>query len=238
MSHLFASAFGAFAAGLAVVSAAAGPPRWSAAAPITAASINAAAPQGANDNNPSLIVKAEILLDRAHFSPGAIDGQDGANFRNAVRAFQGVNGFAATGDLDPDTWNALAASGSTALKSYTISGADLAAPFTKAIPADLEAMSRLPGLSYTRPLAELAERFHMSEDLVRRLNPHADFGRARTEIIVADVREMALRPGRHAVEAVLPDIAKDQNDRNTKRVYMWFTRTKSADNYDKIKPRT
>jgi len=42
-----------------------------AAPPITAASINDAAPKGANDKDPSPIAKAEVLLDRAHFSPGA-----------------------------------------------------------------------------------------------------------------------------------------------------------------------
>jgi hypothetical protein len=48
------------------------------------------------------------------------------------------------------------------LNPYTISDQDVAGPFTKAIPAGLEAMARLPGLSYTRPLAEIAEKFHMS----------------------------------------------------------------------------
>ena len=96
-------------------------------------------------NDPSLIVKAETLLDRAHFSPGEIDGLDGDNFRDAMRAFQKVNGLAVTGNLDADTWNALATSGSEpVVKSYTISDADVAGPFTKAIPANLVAMAR-PG---------------------------------------------------------------------------------------------
>jgi len=207
MFRMFAAAFAAALAGsLAGSSAAGGPPGPSSASPpVTAASINAAAPNGANDNDPSLIAKAETLLDRGHFSPGEIDGLDGDNFRNAMRAFQKVNGLAVTGSLDADTWNALAASGSApVVKSYTISDTDVAGPFTKAIPADLVAMARLPGLSYTRPLAELAEKFHMSENLLRRLNPRADFKRAGTEIAVADVAEMKLTPGRHAVEVIPP----------------------------------
>ncbi len=176
-----------------------------AAPPITAASINDAAPKGANDKDPSLIAKAETLLDRARFSPGAIDGLDGDNFRNAVRAFQEVNGLAVTGNLDADTWNTLASTNSApVLKSYTTSEADVAGPFTKAIPAELEAMARLSGLSYTSPLAEIAEKFHMAQSLLHRLNPRADFERAGTEITVADVPEMKLRPGRHTVEAVPP----------------------------------
>ena len=199
--------FRLFAAVLSLAASAAGGPQGpsSAVPPVTAASINAAAPNGANDKDPSLIAKAETLLDRAHFSPGAIDGLDGDNFRRAVRAFQEVNGLAVTGNLDADTWNKLASSDSVpVLKFYTISEADVAGPFTKVIPAELEAMARLPGLSYTGGLAEIAEKFHMAQSLLQRLNPRADFERAGAEIIVADVPEMKLSPGRHAVEAVPP----------------------------------
>ena len=64
------------------------------------ASIDKATPKKANDRDPALVAKAEILLDRAHVSPGEIDGLDGDNFRNAVRAFQQVNGLPVSGDLD------------------------------------------------------------------------------------------------------------------------------------------
>jgi lipoprotein-anchoring transpeptidase ErfK/SrfK len=188
-------------------SAASGPlaPSPAAPPPITAASINDAAPKGANDKDPSLIAKAEVLLDRAHFSSGAVDGLDGDNFRSAVRALQQVNKIAVTGNFDADTWNAITSNDrAPVLKAYTISDADVSGPFTKVIPTNLEEMAKLPGLSYTRPLAELAERFHMAQSLLRRLNPLAAFERAGTEILVADVPEMNLRPGREAVEAVPP----------------------------------
>jgi peptidoglycan hydrolase-like protein with peptidoglycan-binding domain len=63
------------------------------------ASIHKATPEKANDRDPGLAAKAEILLDRSHVSPGEIDGLDGDNFRNAVRAFQQVNGLPS-----PTTW--------------------------------------------------------------------------------------------------------------------------------------
>jgi lipoprotein-anchoring transpeptidase ErfK/SrfK len=186
---------------LALAAFAAGPSR--AAPPPTAASINEAAPNGANDDDPSLIAKAEALLDRAHFSAGAIDGLNGDDFRGAVRAFQEANGLTVTGKLDADTWNALAPKAAApVVKAYTISDSDVAGPFTMAIPASLEGMARLPGLSYTSALAEVAEKFHMAESLLRGLNPRADFDRAGTEIMVIDVPEMQLRSGRHSVEAV------------------------------------
>jgi lipoprotein-anchoring transpeptidase ErfK/SrfK len=205
MFRMFAASFAAALWGsLAVASAPAGPPS-TAGTPITAASINDATPSGANDKNPSLIAKAEMLLDRAHVSPGEIDGVDGDNFRSSVRAFQEINGLAVTGNLDADTWNKLASTDAApVLKPYTISDADVAGPFTKVIPTQLEAMARLSGLSYTGSLAELAEKFHMSQSLLRRLNPRADFERAGAEIVVADVPEMKLTPGRGAVEVIPP----------------------------------
>jgi lipoprotein-anchoring transpeptidase ErfK/SrfK len=173
------------------------------ASSISQDSINDAAPNGVNDTDPLLIAKAEVLLDRAHFSPGEIDALDGDNFRSAVRAFQEVNGLAVRGKLDTGTWNALAGKQpAPALTPYTISDEDLGGPFTKAIPANLVEMARLPGLSYTSPLSEIAEKFHMSPNLLRELSPHADFGRAGTAILVADVPEMKLRSGRLAIEAV------------------------------------
>jgi hypothetical protein len=198
--------FRALAATLIVSLAAAAPAAPSrAASPITQDSINGAAPGGMNDTDPSLIAKAEVLLDRAHFSPGEIDGLDGDNFRGAVRAFQEVNGLATTEKLDDDTWNALAGNDSRpALKPYTIFEEDVAGPFTKAIPAKLEEMARLPGLSYTRPLSEIAEKFHMSPNLLRELNLHADFGHRGAAILVADLPEMRLRSGRFTIEVVPP----------------------------------
>jgi lipoprotein-anchoring transpeptidase ErfK/SrfK len=168
------------------------------------ASIDRATPKKVNDRDPALVTKAEILLDRLHVSPGEIDGLDGDNFRNAVRAFQQINGLPVSGDLDAATWGALKRDGAPVLKAYTITLADAAGPFSRAIPSNLEAMARLPGLSYTSAQSELAEKFHMSPTLLRELNPRADFARPGMELTVANVPEMPLRSGRPSVEAVPP----------------------------------
>ena len=175
--------------------------------------IAGAAPKNSDDKDPRLIAKAEVLLDRAHFSPGEIDGFDGDNFRNAVRAFQQVNGLPVSGNLDARTWSALTTKDpAPVLNAYTISLADVFGPFTRAIPTNLVAMARLPGLSYTSAQAELAEKFHMSQSLLRQLNPRADFARAGTEITVASVPEMNLRSARRSVEVVPPQNAPKASD--------------------------
>ena len=172
---------------------------------LTADSINAADPQQANGSDPALIVKAEVLLDRDDFSPGEIDGKNGDNFHKALSAFQQANNLAASGKIDADTWSALAEGNSAPpLTSYTISQDDVAGPFNKRTPKQLEELAELPGLSYRTPQEELAEKFHMSEDLLRRLNPHAHFDRAGEQIVVANVEPMALRNARNTLEAVPP----------------------------------
>jgi lipoprotein-anchoring transpeptidase ErfK/SrfK len=109
-----------------------------------------------------------------------------------------------SGNLDAPTWSALTKDSAPVLKPYTVTLSDASGPFTRAIPTDLVAMSRLPGLSYTSAQSELAEAFHMSPDLLRALNPRVDFAKGGTELTVAAVSEMILRPGPHSVEAVAP----------------------------------
>jgi peptidoglycan hydrolase-like protein with peptidoglycan-binding domain len=111
-------------------------------------------------------VKAEVLLDRSGFSAGVIDGRDGDNYRKALAAFQRQSGLDPTATLDGDTFNALAATSKDSIVAdYAITEADVKGPFTKNVPANFEAMAKLPALDYPGPRDELAERFHMSQAL-------------------------------------------------------------------------
>jgi lipoprotein-anchoring transpeptidase ErfK/SrfK len=156
--------------------------------PLTAEAIERAQFGESQKNNAALIIKAEVLLDRAGFSPGVIDGRDGDNYRKAVAAFQHQRGMAATGTLDAETFSALAATSEDPITAqYVISEADVKGPFTTNIPAKFEALAELPALNYPSPRDELAERFHMSESLLAALNPAADFASPGTSIVVTDV---------------------------------------------------
>ena len=144
----------------------------------------------AGKDNAALIIKTEVLLARVGFSPGAIHGRDGDNFRKALAAFQRSNGRDATGKLDADTFKALTAmSKDPVIADYLISDADIKGPFTKTIPASFEDKAKLPRLDYSGPRDGLAEKFHMAESLLAALNPGVDFSRAGTRIAVADVRQ-------------------------------------------------
>src|SRR4051794_37675276 len=89
--------------------------------PPTADKINAATFNASGKPDPALLTKAQVLLDRAGFSPGTIDGRDGDNYRKALAAFRQQNSLDADGGLDQPAFDKLqAVSSDPAIVDYQI----------------------------------------------------------------------------------------------------------------------
>lgn len=128
----------------------------------------------------SSALATQVMLDRAGFSPGPIDGRMGANTRRAQAAFEQQRG-----NKPPDS--------QPAVMAYTITAEDTLGPFVQSIPSDMEEKSKLPALSYSSILEALGERFHSSPALLQQLNPGVKFEAGAT-IQVPNVEPLVAPP--------------------------------------------
>ncbi len=120
-------------------------------------------------------LQIQVMLDRAGFSPGPIDGRMGANTKRALDAYRKEHKDAAPA-VEP-------------LTKYQITTEDVAGPFEPEIPSDLMQQSKLPTLGYRDVKEALAERFHTTPELLARLNRGATFA-AGEQIVVPNVEPL------------------------------------------------
>ncbi len=140
----------------------------------------------------------QILLDRAYFSPGIIDGAWGVNAAKSLDFFARPDGWARLRGGTPETSKVItretyerlrrAAGDRPLLRTYTITASDLAGPFAP-VPKIVYDQAKLKCLCYESPAEALSERFHTSEKLLAQLNPGVNLRALKpgTRLLVPDV---------------------------------------------------
>jgi lipoprotein-anchoring transpeptidase ErfK/SrfK len=168
--------------------------RKAAPAPLNAAEANNASGNpilSASSKKGMAVLRAQILLDRAHFSPGEIDARFGTTMRGAVAAFNAAKKIKAGARVNAATWQALNLDTAPAIVPYTLTAADVAGPFTR-MPEEMADKAKLPALGYENLAEALGERFHVSPALLANLNRGKKLDRAGEVILVPNVTRAPL----------------------------------------------
>src|SRR5260370_26993569 len=89
-------------------------------------------------------IRFQVLLDRAHFSPGEIDGKFGENARKALRAYEESQQLPSSDTVAAEVWKTLVVDDRSVLAEYMITEKDVSGPFLQKLPTRMEDMKDLP----------------------------------------------------------------------------------------------
>jgi lipoprotein-anchoring transpeptidase ErfK/SrfK len=159
------------------------------------------------------IFHAQVLLDRAGFSPGVIDGLEGMSFHAALRGFQEARGLKETGELDRATRSELLRDQAPSTRTLRVDETDAQGPFVGKIPDDPADQAKMERLAYRNLLEKIAEKFHTTPDTIVALNDPRMPLRAGTALRLPNVL-----PTSRSYQAVKPEVAQLLSDLNVSGV--------------------
>jgi len=145
------------------------------------------------------VIAVQVALTREGFSTGVIDGRMGVNTTRALDAYRKQRASDPAPSPEP-------------LVAYQITDEDAAGPFEPEIPTDLMEQSKLPALSYRSVAELLAERFHTTPEILKKLNPDAAMN-AGTSIRVPNVDAFMLPSTSASKPAQAASTSKPQQGR-------------------------
>ena len=153
----------------------------------------------ANENDARPVanwLEVQVELARRGFSGGSIDGIHGSQSAAALRAFQRCVGLNETGELDQITAENLLLS-APAIGTHVFTADELSD--LQPVGTTWLAKSEQTALAYATALESVAEQYHASPNLLKKLNPKTDWNsvQAGTVVQVPDV-EHANPTGRAA----------------------------------------
>lgn len=181
--------------------------RWQSISPATLNSQSVRLPLKGGQS-PS-VLQVQLLLDRAMFSPGILDGRWGRNTDKAVRRFQKREGLNGTGTVDENTLERLrqAAGNPQQLATrHTLSEEEVQGPFVT-IPEDIYAKAEMECMCYESLAEKLGEMFHTSPALLRQLNPGINLNglKAGDRLMVLNVRDRSAKLDGEVNRVVIAD---------------------------------
>jgi lipoprotein-anchoring transpeptidase ErfK/SrfK len=164
---------------------------------------------GAQDDKfDGTVFHAQVLLDRAGFSPGVIDGMAGISFEAALKGFQQARGLQESGQLDQATRAALLRDRAPSTRRLRIDESDARGPFGP-VPKEPEQQAKLERLTYRNLLEKIAEKFHTTPETIIALNsPDTPLG-AGTVLRLPNVL-----PSSRSYGDVKPEVAQLLSDLN------------------------
>lgn len=117
------------------------------------------------------IMQAQVVLDRAGFMPGVVDGKMGMSTVNAIEGFQESRNLPVTGKMDEATTQALAEWKAIPATRVVTIPADWGQERYHATPEKAEDQAKMERLGYVSLDERLAERFHTTVETLKALNP-------------------------------------------------------------------